>query len=158
MKGRIASSVVVATAILIGTAGCNLIAPQATTEHYFASDGINVDVGSLAVRNAVIISDDGDLGNLVFTVENTTDEAAALRIQYQSGDSKRTRTVAVKAHQIRLVGSEGADRTITLSGIDTQPGGLFPVYFQTGQSGGREERVPVLNGGLPEYSDLVPKG
>ena len=158
MRGRIASSVVIAAAILVGTAGCNMLAPQTTTKQYTASDGINTNVGSLDVRNAVIISDDGERGNLVFTVINNSDQKAALRVQYESNGSKDAMTVAVDAHETKQVGTADATRTLTLEGMSSQPGSLFSVYFQTGQKPGSQVLVPVLDGGLPEYADLVPAG
>ena len=158
MRGRIASSVVLAAAVLIGTAGCGLVAPQMVTGNYLASDGASTDVGALQVRNAIIISADGERGNLVFTVINSTSEKAALRVQYESDGTKDSMTVAVDAHETKQVGTADATRTLTLEGMGTEPGALLSVYFQTAQKPGSEVLVPVLDGGLPEYADLVPAG
>ncbi|MET1052911.1 MAG: DNA modification methylase, partial [Mycetocola sp.] len=46
--------------------------------------------------------------------------------------------------------------TVLLRGLDAQPGALVPIYFQAGDDAGQEVLVPVLNGGLPEYKDLLP--
>ncbi|MEJ3403801.1 hypothetical protein WDJ51_03550 [Rathayibacter sp. YIM 133350] len=156
MRGRIASSVVVAAAILVGTAGCNLVAPQTTTEHYFASDGVSTSAGALDVRNAVIIAPDGTEGNLVMTVVNPTEKQSVLRIQYEASDGTKTDdAVLAPASSTTSIGGEG-DQTVTLTDIDAKPGSLFPVFFTAGDSEGKQVLVPVLNAGLPEYSTLAP--
>ena len=57
MKARVAASIVLALAVAVGTAGCGFIAPQATTKHYDASDGVSGNVGQIDVRNAFIVTD-----------------------------------------------------------------------------------------------------
>ena len=73
MKAQVATSVALALAVAFGTAGCGLVAPQATTKHYDASDGVSGSVGTVDVRNAMIVADakDGTVGNLVVTLVNT---------------------------------------------------------------------------------------
>lgn len=156
MRRRIASSIVVAVAVLIGTAGCNLVAPQATTKHYFASDGVNVDVTSdIAVRNAVVITDAGKLGNLVMTVVNNSTERARFTVQHESAGTRKDVTVSVPASSTTVFGYPDGE-TVLLRAIDTQPGALLPIYFHSGDDEGKEVLVPVLDGGLPEYKDLLP--
>src|ERR1700710_1284550 len=72
VKARVAASVALALAVAFGTAGCGFVAPQATTKHYDASDGVGGTVGQIDVRNAMIITDasDGTVGNLVVTLVN----------------------------------------------------------------------------------------
>ena len=47
MKVRIVVAAALAVGISLGTAGCNLIQPQATTNPYDASDGVGINVGDL---------------------------------------------------------------------------------------------------------------
>lgn len=156
MKARIAASVLLAAGLLVGTAGCNLVAPQATTKHYDASDGVSANLGGVDVRNAVIISDDGELGNLVVTLVNTTDESARVTVQYESDGEDATETVTLDANSSTPFGLPDGE-TITLVDMGTQPGALLPVYFQSGDTDGRELLVPVLTTQLPEYSTLAPE-
>lgn len=155
MKARIAASVLLAAGLLVGTAGCNLVAPQATTKHYDASDGVSANLGGVDVRNAVIISDDGELGNLVVTFVNTTAETARVTVQYESDGEDATETVTLKANSSTPFGLPDGE-SITLVDMGTQPGALLPVYFQSGDTDGRELLVPVLTTQLPEYSTLAP--
>lgn len=155
MRTRIAASAVLAIAILSGTVGCGLMAPQATTIQYDASDGVSGDVGDVAIRNALLISDDGNTANLVVTIVNTGDSAHNLNVQYEAGTEKVTQSLTVDANSTVTLGTPDAP-SITLHDIDTQPGALFPVYMQYGNETGVELLVPVLDGSIGQYSTLVP--
>lgn len=154
MKARIIVSVVVATGILLGTSGCNLLAPQSTTAKYDASDGVSGNVGDLAIRNAMLLSDDGNIANLVVTVVNSGDSAHSLNVQYDDGTEKFTQEVNVDANSSVTFGTPDAP-TVTVA-ADVAPGSLFPVFFQYGNKTGVEVLVPVLDGSLEEYSTLLP--
>ncbi|TFV99969.1 hypothetical protein [Orlajensenia leifsoniae] len=155
MRGRIASSVIVAAAIIVGTAGCGLVAPQATTYHYFASDGVSGDIGEIGIRNAVIVTDKGKLGNLVVTIVNSGSEDAEITVQHESSSGKKTVTIDAPANETTLFGPAGGEQVL-LRDLDAQAGSLLDVYFQYGDEQGEDLQVPVLDGGLPEYSDLLP--
>ncbi len=155
MRARIAASIVLAVGILLGTSACNLLAPQATTNHYDASDGVSGDVGDVAIRNAILLSNDGSTANLLVTVVNQGDSAHSLNVQYDAGGGKVTQKVIINPNSSVTVGTDGAP-TVTLENIDTPPGALFPVFLQYGSETGIELLVPVLDGTLKEYSTLMP--
>ena len=154
MRARIIVSVVVAAGILLGTSGCNLLAPQSTTAKYDASDGVSGNVGDLAIRNAMLLSDDGEVANLVVTVVNSGDSAHSLSVQYDDGTEKVTQDVTVDANSSVTLGTPDAP-AVTVT-ADVAPGSLFPVFFQYGNETGVEVLVPVLDGSLEEYSTLLP--
>ncbi|HSP52198.1 MAG TPA: hypothetical protein VLO00_04810 [Cryobacterium sp.] len=154
MRARIIVSVVVAAGILLGTSGCNLLAPQSTTTKYDASDGVSGDVGDVAIRNAMLLSDDGEVANLVVTVVNSGDSAHSLSVQYDDGTQKVTQDVNVDANSSVTFGTPDAP-AVTVT-ADVAPGSLFPVFFQYGNETGVEVLVPVLDGSLEEYSTLLP--
>lgn len=131
-----------------------MVTYQATTEKYDASDGLSADVGSLDIRNALVVSDDGVDGNLIFTVVNTSADDAELAIQFEGDSGRTTSTLDVPGNSTVVLGGE--EEPILLEGIGTIPGSLLPVYFQTGDSAGEQLTLPVLDGGLPEYSAFVP--
>ena len=155
MRVRIAASVVLAAGILLGTSACNLLAPQATTAHYDASDGVSGDVGDVAIRNAILLSNDGSTANLLATVINQGDSAHALNVQYSTGAEKVTQKVTIRANSSVTIGTPDAP-AVTLENIDTSPGALFPVFLQYGDETGVELLVAVLDGTLNEYSTLMP--
>ncbi len=159
MKARVAASVALALAVAFGTAGCGFVAPQATTKHYDASDGVSGDVGQVNVRNAMIITDaqDGTVGNLVVTLVNT--DSQSHRVTIQGGDqSNATVTVTVKPGEVKELGAhpDASTGNVFFTNFGAKPGSLFPVYFQYGGAIGVNLQVPVLNGGLPDYKALVP--
>jgi hypothetical protein len=155
VKARLIASVVLAASVVLGTSACNLVAPQATTKHYDPSDGVSGRVGDLKIRNAVIIVDEsGTDGNLVASVTNGG-KSAALSIQFAEGEAG-TVTTPIPGQSTVSFGS-GEDEPILLEGIDTTAGSLVEVFFQYGDETGTEILVPVLDGSLEEYSDLVPE-
>ena len=126
---------------------------QATTEHYDPSDGVSADVGDLDLRNILVVSEDGEDGNLVLTVVNTGDEDAELGVQVGEGGGE---PLIIEVEAGATVSLGGDEEPLLLEGIDTQPGALLPLYFQYGTAEGIEKLVPVLDGRLPEYADLAP--
>jgi hypothetical protein len=154
VRARTMATVVVAAGILLGTTGCNLSAPQATTIHYDASDGVSGNVGDLAIRNALLITADGESANLLVHVVNPTDEDIDLLVQYEGVDDKVDTEVTIDANSTGEIGVEGGD-SILVDG-EVTAGSLFPVFFQYGDFTGTELLVPVLDGTLSQYSTLVP--
>jgi hypothetical protein len=153
VKARLAASAVLAVGLVLGASGCSMLTYQATTEHYDPSDGVSADVGELDLRNILVVSEDGEDGNLVMTVVNTGDEDAELGVQVGEGGGQ---TLIVEVEAGATVSLGGDEEPLLLEGIDTQPGSLVPIFFQYGSAEGIEKLVPVLDGRLPEYSDLTP--
>lgn len=161
MKARVATSVVLALAVALGTAGCNLIAPQATTKHYDASDGVSGNVGKVDVRNAVIITDGvgGKVGNLVVTFVNNDSKSHRVAISSGSEGGSTVSEVTVEPGVVTIVGNapeKASSNNVFLMNFTALPGSIYPLYFQYGDETGIKLPVPVLDGGLPEYKDLVP--
>ncbi|MCI4656638.1 hypothetical protein [Cryobacterium zhongshanensis] len=155
MRARVLLSVLLTAGILLGTSGCNLLAPQSTTKHYDASDGVSGNVGDLQVRNAIVLSTDGKTGSLLVTVVNASDSAHSLSVQYTAVTGKVTQQVTLKPQSSTAIGTTGGP-VITLENIDAPLGSLFPVYFQYGTETGLQLLAPVLDGTLPQYSTLLP--
>ena len=155
MRARTMATVVVAAGILLGTSGCNLFAPQATTIHYDASDGVSGNVGDLAVRNAMLITADGENANLVVHVVNNGDDDIDLLVQYEGVDEKVSKSIQVEANSTTEIGLPGG-QSVGVESLNASAGSLFPVFFQYGDLTGIELLVPVLDGTLNEYSTLVP--
>ncbi|MCU1408439.1 MAG: hypothetical protein JWM23_519 [Microbacteriaceae bacterium] len=154
MRARIAASVVLSAGILLGTSACGFFAPQATTIHYDASDGVSGNVGDVAVRNALLISDNAGAANFIATLVNQGDKAQSVKVQYESGGDKVTRSINVQANSTANLGADSP--AVTFQEIDSKPGSLMPVFVQYGETTGVELLVPVLDGTLPQYATLVP--
>lgn len=154
MKARLIATVVLAASVVLGTSACNLISPQSTTKEYDPSDGVSGRVGDLKLRNVVIITGDGEDGNMLVSVTNT---GGAHNLQIQFGDDSETVEAVIPKESTVSFGTEEED-PILLEGIDTEPGALLPVFFQYGDETGVELLVPVLDGTLGEYTEFVPGG
>jgi Glycosyl hydrolase family 30 beta sandwich domain len=158
LKVRAAVSALLAATLAVTIAGCSftngsIILPR----QYDPSDGVGADIGDLDLRNAFLVSEDGERGNLVVSVINTTEDAQPLSVQYESGGaaSRETVDLSIPANSTVTFGY-GESEQLVLEGIDTQPGALFPVYFQSGDSEGAALEVPVLDTMLAEYDGLTP--
>jgi hypothetical protein len=155
VRGRIAASIVLAASVALGIAGCDFIAPQATTKHYDASDGVSGNVGDIAVRNALLITRDGTPANLVVTLVNTGDKSHRVLVESTQNSSKGGQYVTVEPGQSLKVGSSKHPRVV-FTKIDAKPGTLHKVFFQYGSQTGLQLLVPVLTGKLDSYSTLTP--
>ena len=154
MKFRIALAATLAVGVALGTSGCNLIQPQATTKHYDASDGIGVNVGALKLRNLIVLSNDGELGSLLLTGVNTTGKDATLTVTY--GGGKQVQQV-IPSSDLRGTTWGGHDEAqIILKDIATAPGSMIELGFTDGVET-IPALVPVLTTGQPEYNGLEPK-
>ena len=151
MKARLAASAALALGIAIGGSGCAMITYQATTEPYDPSDGVSADVGDLALRNILVVSEDGDEGSMTLSVSNSGSEDATLELEVGG----ETLEVDVDAGQTVAPGA-GDEDPLLIERLDAEVGGLVPVFVTTEGAEGREVRVPVLDGRLPEYEDLLP--
>lgn len=155
MRARVAASAGLTALVAIALAGCNFFTPQSTLVPYDPADGVSGSVGDIRVLNAVIVSDDGLSGNLVFSALNTSSDDVDLTVQYESNGEKVTLNLEVDANATGEFGF-GEQGQLFLDGIDTQPGGLLPVYFQYGDAQGRQLSVPVLDGSLEQYAPFLP--
>ncbi|WP_223622056.1 DNA modification methylase [Microbacterium sp. EST19A] len=154
MKSRLVASAALSALVLLGATGCTFITPQSTQIEYPASDGVNVSDadGPLDVRNAFIVAtEDGSVGNFIAAIVNPTDEKATLTITLVGIDPF---TVTVPAGETVSLGAN-AD-PLRVVDLDTKPGATIEVHFQSGDSTGVKTEVPVLDGSLPYYADLVP--
>ncbi|MFJ6678847.1 DNA modification methylase [Microbacterium sp. NPDC091382] len=151
MKSRLIASLALGAAVVLGTTGCNMLAPQATTIQYSASDGVNIpDSGPLKVRNALIIADEeGTLGNLVASIVNPTDDALALNVSIDG----QPQSVQVEGNSSVTLGVDMANMTFDNVG---KPGSDVLVSFQSGEGEGVRVHVPIMDGTLPYYTQFVP--
>ena len=155
MKSRLAASIALAAALLLATTGCTFGAEIATEKEYDPSDGVGIEVGELAVRNALLIGDDPETLNLVMTVVNSGDTDRRLSVQWSAGGERITESVFVTANGRTAFG--GPDQAqVLVTGSTDVIGGLVPLFLSYGTVPGVQILVPVLDGSLPEYELLVP--
>lgn len=168
MKTRLVSSLVLAAAIALGASGCSLFAHQATTQPYAPSDGIDLTVAGVDVRNLMLIAaEDGETFNVVFTAVNRAESAQNLRISFvdASGAASGQADFIVQpgAQQFGDPDSYAAEGDANggpqLVAIpDVTAGQTVTAYVQIAGGQDVKREVPVLDGTLEEYQRFVVPG
>ncbi len=156
MKNRIASSAAIAAALALGLTGCGLIAPQATMTPYAPSDGIDVNVEGAKVRNLMLIADEtGENFNVVFTGVNSGSSSVPLTINFEGESSQASADFEIEPGSTVFgpLDEEHPPVLVSLGGLE--PGATVSAYFQTPGGDEVQREVPVLDGTLAEYRDLV---
>lgn len=154
---RITASVILAGSLLVGTAGCTLVSTQATLIQYDPSDGIGAEVGDIKLRNVfVLLSEDGSTASVLLTAINEGDSRVNLSLQYEAGGTTETETLSVAGGSTLSRGNFTDEPQLLIVEPAADAGALYPIYIQYGDEPGSEMLVPVLEGTLPEYEDLVP--
>ena len=153
---RIASSIAAAVVTVLTLTGCGFSVPVATMKPYDPSDGVGADIGDLAVRNVLLISNDNQEATLVMTVVNRADDDVVLNLQYGDADARVTESVTLRGGNSRTNIGDDPGTTIIVSDPNKVLGALFPIYFEYGDVPGEVVLVPVLDGSLPEYELYVP--
>ncbi|WP_312168769.1 DNA modification methylase [Microbacterium sp.] len=155
MKSRLVASAAISALVLLGATGCTFISPQSTKIEYSASDGVNISDsdGPLDVRNAFIVAnEDGSVGNFIGAVVNPTLDKATLTITVAGLEPIEVPVAAGKTISFGTADEE----PLRIDDLDTMPGATIEIHFQSGDGAGTKADVPVLDGTLPYYADLVP--
>ncbi|HTL40622.1 MAG TPA: DNA modification methylase [Pseudolysinimonas sp.] len=155
MRARLVATAAAAAVLAVVLAGCNFITPQATLKPYDASDGVSTRIGDVTISNALVVTDDGADGNLLFTAVNVGEKPVDLTVQFSSGGDKTTLDLKVDANGSTDFGFGDAGQ-LFLAGIDTEPGANMPIYFQYGSDAGKQLQVPVLDASLVQYEPYLP--
>lgn len=157
------ASVLVVPALL---AGCSATNPVTTAMNYDASDGVSASVGDVRLLNLLVASNgDGEPGAVLGAVSNEGEDAR-VAIAVAGGEPQ---AFPVDAGQVVLLGSaatggeEGAaggqtTEEVELEAVDVPAGALLELEITTDLGGTRTVSVPVVDGSLPPYEDLVPGG
>lgn len=159
VKARLVSAVVLAAAVSLGTAGCGLITPQATSYEYAPSDGVNVNTGDIRVRNALfIVNDDATTFNLTMTAVNEATEARTLTITLAIDGVRTSKTITLEPGLTQFGNASKGQELIVFTDLDAKAGQTIAAYFQANGADEAEQFVPVLDGTLAEYKPLVVDG
>ena len=125
-----AAAAVAAIAVL---AGCSATNPITTSFDYDPSDGVSQRLGDVRVGNLLLLTaEEGGAGTFVGFVANGGGQPAAVVIAL------------------------GGDETVDVEAVPAAPGSKVDVTVTTDVSGAATVQVPVLDGTLPEYADLLP--
>ncbi|MBK4348238.1 hypothetical protein [Lacisediminihabitans changchengi] len=155
MRTRIAASVALAAALALGVSGCTFISPQSTLKAYDPSDGVDATVANLDVRNALLLSNNGQEASFVVSFINNGDTPIDFTVQYTGTGGKVTSHFTVDGNAVKSFG-DTEEKQLVLQGINTKAGALFPVFVTYGSHTGKQLLVPVLGTSWSQYKDLAP--
>ena len=153
----------VAALAVCALSGCSLMSPQTTQNVTYApSDGVQGEVGEVKVRNVLLLTrEKGAPAEMVAALFNESGESVDLEVVVREAtelDAPPTEPVATErltlsAGENLSVGPEAED-AISIEDFDVLPGLTAEVAF-LGAGGELVLQVPVLDGTLPEYAELI---
>ncbi|AXR74125.1 MULTISPECIES: hypothetical protein [Auritidibacter] len=154
MKGSIirrATGVGLVVATAFGTSGCMFINDQATTMDYAPSDGVQVEVSDMAIRNLALVSDEPNgAGRFIGSLDNRSDAEATVTIKV--GSDSATWTVPA-GERIALEDDENA---VVIDNTTGAPGEMVDSEVES-MGDSADLQVSVLDGTLQEYRQFVPQ-
>ena len=150
MLEKALASVVGAVAVLGLLTSCDLYAPQETKYITESSDGVSGTTGKIFVGNAVIITTTGKIGNLV------NQDYLPHPVEIEHVATQESTKLVVNPKASLQIGTPDNPVDI-ITDLNTTPGSLVLIYFQSGINPGVLLNVPVLTGAQPPYSDLTPE-
>jgi hypothetical protein len=155
MNIRKFATVAVAASLLLGTAGCTFMNPIASRIDYAPSDGTQANLETVDARNFIYLSDGNGHAALFGSLVNRGLESASVKLQYTDATSKETKEAyftLLPAQKLDF----GYNGTSALNyDLGGKPGQTVTVWVSAGSETGKSMNVPVLDGTLPEYSELV---
>lgn len=136
-----------------GLSACSATNTITTDRSYQASDGVGVDLGDVTATNLIVLAaEEGAPGTMLGAVSNAGSSDAELT--FMTPDSGGPVSIDVPAGETVVLGPD--DEAVDLEEVPVAPGAYLEVSVSTDQGGTSSVRVPVLDGALPEYADLVP--
>ncbi len=144
------------TALLaVGLLGLTACAPTMTLNGYAPSDGTRVDLSDSlrAVNLLVVASEQGGEGNVQGALANHTDEAVTFTLTVDGAAPVR---IEVDPASTVFLGGDGGEEVV-LGTVAEAPGAFLDAAIEAGGES-KQFQLPVLDGTLAEYADLVPQG
>ena len=154
-----AAGLALAAALALG--GCSATNDMTTIADYDASDGAGTTLGDLRIGNLLVLSAaQGEPGVVAGSLSNRGSDTEQVTLAVDGGEPVE---LEVPAGGTVLMGAPDAPARygtadVEVAAVASPPGGLVAVTITTGSAGSIEISVPVLDGTLPEYEDLVPEG
>jgi hypothetical protein len=147
------AAIALSGALALALSACTIWTEPETSRPIDPSDGVNLTLGDLELRNVLVVTEDGELGGLVGTAVNTTGADIDFTLQWSvDGDYHE---VELTAHRNGSTRFGGDGEQVVLEPLGERPGGLLEavVHLSDDQSG---LDIPVLDATLPEYESSLP--
>jgi hypothetical protein len=145
------AAIALSGALALSLSGCTMWMHVETARPYHPSDGVNVTVGDLQLRNVLVLTEDGELGNLIGTAVNLTGSDIEFTVQWKADGQYQEVELTADANGRT---SFGIDEQVTFEPLGEPAGGLLEavVHLSDDQKG---VRIPVLDATLVEYEDAL---
>ena len=148
---KVTSALAISAALLLGTTGCSLSHNIDSMQAYAPSDGSQIDLGNVKLRNFIYLSN-GAGGKLIGSVVNNDAKDITVQFEYTDFDTRtQTDPITVSAGETLGLGA-GSDTEglpVTISGL---PGQNITIWVSINGATGQELVVPVLDGTLEQYA------
>ncbi len=152
-RGAVLAAVLAPVALAL--AGCSATNEITTSRAYEPSDGIGVEVGDVRAGNLLVVATaEGGPGAVVGYLTNSGDDTVQVSVAPEGADDQGTQ-VRVPAGATVLLGPD--HEPVDLDAVPAAPGGTVPLALVVDGRRSAVVAVPVLDGTLPEYADLVPE-
>lgn len=151
MKSPVAAGAAVALAA-VALAGCSYVNPITTKENYAASDGTQVQIGDVEGLNLIVVSSGmGEPATLIGALHNSSSEDIEVQVTF---DGETATAVTVPAGEDAMMSPMEGDTEVPGTAL-VQPGLLTEATFVSDVAGAFTVEVPVMDGTLPEYADVL---
>ena len=138
---------------VLGTSACNMLSPVATFKVYAPSDGTNGDLGFVKARNVIYFTDGKGHGALYGAFANSSSVAQDFALKLNDGVKGPVyRQFKVGSYKVLNFGYQ--NKTALKIALKGKPGDITTVLLYN-DTGSVKLSVPVLDGTLPVYADIV---
>lgn len=133
-------------------AGCSFVNPILTQEPYATSEGVQVWLTpQLRAENVMVLAaEEGATGRVLGVLVNDTQEPATLTLSVADGGLSSD----LDAGGFVVLGED--DEVVMVPEVPVAPGRFIDVELSVPGQGSVTAAAPVLDGTLPQYSELVP--
>ncbi len=152
---KVVSALAVSAALLLGTSGCSLTHDVASLQHYAPSDGSQIDIGKVKVRNFIYLTKGDGSGKLIGTVVNGGTTDATVSFEYVSFEERvKTDPFELPAGETLDLGATPDNAALDVS-VEALPGSNIELWISVNGETGQSLTVPVLDGSLEQYAPYL---
>ncbi len=152
--GKVITATVLGASLLLGTTGCSLSSNVASLTPYAPSDGAQINLDHVKFRNFLyLVSPDHRV--LIGSLVNSGLDDQTVVIEYEdadTGDLVSKEFLVPAGQKVDFGFNENAPIEANMLG---NPGGISTVYVSLLSGTAQNLNIPVLDGTLPEYADVL---
>jgi hypothetical protein len=150
---RTVAALAAAAVVTVGTAGCQVFSPMQTDYPYAPADGIQANLGSVAIRDLVLVVNGSGEAVVSGGVVNEGDQSVTVQFapQQAGGGSGAGSEVQLQPRESVDLAQQG----LQLSGVTAKAGAILPVSVTSNTAGTTLLNVPVVDS-VGYYSTVTP--